>query len=171
MLLSNSMKKDALGVDIGNVIIEHRYILNTTDETLWHEKYSTIPAVENMFDCLKKLNNEKFHGNIFLVSKLKIEQDERTLAWLKNNEFFEKTGINPKNLLFCRERSEKVKLCVDNNIKYFIDDRLEVLSHMVGYVPNLYLFNPDPEEVAEFKQFLPKVTVVNSWLELLDLIK
>jgi hypothetical protein len=165
------MNKGALGVDIGNVIIEHRHIMDAVDETLWHEKYSTIPAVDNMFECLKKLNDEKFHGDIFLVSKLKVEHDSRTLAWLKNNDFFKRTGIKPENLLFCRERSEKVKLCEDNNIKYFIDDRLEVLGHMIGHIPNLYLFNPDPEEVAEFKQFLPRVTPVKTWQELYDLIR
>jgi hypothetical protein len=164
------MKNESLGVDIGNVIIEHRYIIDTTDETLWHERYSTLPAVENMFECLKKLSDEKFHGNIFLVSKLKEEHDTRTLAWLRDNDFFKKTNIPLENVLFCRERSEKVKLCEENNIKYFIDDRLEVLSYMIGCVPNLFLFNPDPKEVTEFKQFLPKVKQIGNWSELFDAI-
>jgi hypothetical protein len=162
------MENEALGVDIGNVIIEHRHIMDTTDETLWHERYSTLPPVENMFESLRKLNDEIFHGNIFLISKLKEEHDTRTLAWLKDNDFFRKTNILPENVLFCRERSEKVKLCEENNIKYFIDDRLEVLSHMIGHVPKLYLFNPNPEEVAEFKQFLSKVIVVKKWSDLID---
>ena len=31
---------------------------------------------------------------------------------------------------------------------------------------DLFLFEPDQEEVAEFKQFLPKVKQVGSWEEL-----
>jgi len=131
------MKIPVLGVDIGNVIIEHRHIMDTMDETLWNEKYSELPAVTGVFESLKKLNDEIFHGNIYLVSKLKEEQDKRTLAWLKDNKFFEKTGFDPKNLFFCRERVDKEKICRENNITHFVDDRLEVLSHMIGVVPNL----------------------------------
>lgn len=165
------MKNEALGVDIGNVIIDCRSITNTEDETLWNEKFSNVPPAEGVFECLKKLNEEKFHGAIFLVSKLKEEQDDRTLKWLKDNKFFEKTGIKPENLILCRDRSEKEKICRERNVTHFIDDRLEVLSYMVDKVPNLYLFQPDPAEVEEFKQFLPKVTLVKNWMELFNLIK
>ena len=165
------MKKEALGVDIGNVIIDHRQILDVNDESIWNERHSTIPAATDVFDCLKKLNEGRFKGNIFLVSKLKVEHDNRTLAWLKDNKFFEKTGIKPENLFFCRERSDKERICRENGITHFIDDRLEVLSYMVDVIPNLYLFSPDSEEVDEFKQFLPKVTKVESWLEVFGLIK
>lgn len=165
------MKKYVLGVDIGNVIIEHRNIIDTTDETLWNEKYSTVPPADNVFECLKKLNEEKFHGNIFLVSKLKEEHDRRTLAWLKDNHFFEKTGINPENLHFVRERKDKDVVCQKLGITHFIDDRLEVLSHMIETTPNLYLFNPNSKEVEEFKQFLPNVIVMKNWKEVLEKIK
>ena len=164
------MKNGALGVDIGNVIINNRPFAGINDETIWNEKYSTIQAADDVFDCLKKLNEGKFKNNIYLVSKLKIEHDSRTLAWLRDNKFFERTGINPENLFFCRERSEKERICRENNIAYFIDDRLEVLSYMVGVVPNLYLYQPDEKEVAEFKQFLPEVKQVESWNEFFDLI-
>jgi len=156
----------ALGVDIGNVIIDYRPIIGTKDETLWNEKHSDLLPAENMFDCLKELNEGKFKDSIFLVSKLKVEQDSRTLAWLKDNKFFEKTGINPKNMFFCRERSDKEKICRENGITHFVDDRLEVLSYMIGVVPNLYLYQPDEEEVRQFKQFLPKVIRVTDWLDL-----
>jgi hypothetical protein len=164
------MKNGALGVDIGNVIIDHRPIMNTEDETLWNEKYSDLLASADVFECLKELNEGKFKDNVFLVSKLKEEQDSRTLKWLRDNKFFEKTGISPDKLFFCRERNEKERICRENNITYFIDDRLEVLSYMIGAVPNLYLFQPDEQEVAKFRQFLPKVTRVESWKEINALI-
>jgi hypothetical protein len=163
------MNKKALGVDIGKVIIDHRRI--TKEEAkLLGERYSEIPATKDVFTSLKRLNDERFFGNIFLVSKVKEEHENRTTKWLRDNDFFNKTGIVPENVCYCRERSDKEKICRDNNITHFIDDRLEVLSHMIGKVPNLYLFHPDPKEVEEFKQFLPNVTRVESWEEVNSLM-
>lgn len=164
------MKNEALGVDIGNVIINHR-LTNKNDETLHEERYSTIPAAEDVYESLKKLNDENFHGNIFLISKCTPWAEEKILAWLKDNDFYNKTGVRPENVFFCRERHEKDKICKDNNIKYFIDDRLEVLSHMVNTVPHLFLYQPNQAEIDEYRQFLPKVTVVESWKEIVDKIK
>ena len=162
-------KNDTLGVDIGNVIINHR-LTDKSDETLHEERYSTIPATEGVFDAIKKLNDEKFHGNIFLISKCTEWAQEKILAWLEDNDFYIKTGVKKENVFFCRERSEKDKICKDNGINYFVDDRLEVLSHMTETVPNLFLYQPKQEEVDEFKEFLPKVTRVESWEEILEKI-
>lgn len=164
------MNKGALGVDIGNVIINHRPIANSNDETWWNEKYSTIPAADDVWACLEKLKEEKFGDNIFLISKIKEGQELRTLKWLADNNFFERTGIKKENVFFCHKRAEKEAICRAHNVQYFIDDRLEVLSHMIGGVANLYLFQPDPKEVEEFKQFLPKVTRAESWKEVTEKI-
>lgn len=161
--------KQALGIDIGNVIINHR-LVDKNDSVLYEERYSTIPASEGVFDSIKKLNDEKFHGNIFLISKCTGWAQTKILEWLKDNDFYEKTGVKPENVLFCQERHEKDKICRNNNIAYFIDDRLEVLSYMIENVPHLYLFQPKQAEVDEFKQFLPKVTRVESWAEVVGKI-
>ena len=160
----------ALGIDIGNVIINHR-LTDKDDKTLHEERYSTIPAAEGVFDAVKKLNDEKFHGNIFLISKCTLWAQEKILAWLKDNDFYTKTDVKPENVFFCRERHEKDKICKDNNITYFIDDRLEVLSHMVETAPNLFLYQPDQAEIDEYRQFLPKVTRVESWAEVVEKMK
>jgi len=161
--------EQALGIDIGNVIIDHR-LVDKNDNDLYENRYSTIPAMEGVFDSIKKLNDEKFHGNIFLISKCTEWAQAKILEWLKDNDFYEKTGVKLENVLFCQERSEKDKICRDNNIAYFIDDRLEVLSYMIENVPHLYLFQPKQAEVDEFKQFLPKVTRVESWPEVTNKI-
>jgi len=160
----------ALGIDIGNVIINHR-LTDKDDKTLHEERYSTIPAAEGVFDAVKKLNDEKFHGNIFLISKCTLWAQEKILAWLKDNDFYTKTDVKPENVFFCRERHEKDKICKDNNITYFIDDRLEVLSHMVETAPNLFLYQSDQAEIDEYRHFLPKVTRVESWAEVVEKIK
>lgn len=155
--------KQALGVDIGNVIINHR-LSDPDDKTLHEERYSTIPASEGVFDSLKKLN-EYFNGEVYLISKCTEWAEKKILAWLTDNKFYKKTNIDPKNIYFVRERHEKDILCRKLGLTHFIDDRLEVLSHMIESTPNLILYQPDEKEVDEFRDFLPKVIVVNSWKE------
>ncbi|OHA26278.1 MAG: hypothetical protein A3C06_02445 [Candidatus Taylorbacteria bacterium RIFCSPHIGHO2_02_FULL_46_13] len=164
------MKKEALGVDIGNVIINHR-LTDNNDKTLYEERYSTILATEGVYESLKELNDKKFHGNIFLISKCTPWAQEKILAWLKDNDFYAKTGLKPENIFFCRERHEKDKICKENNVTYFIDDRLEVLSHMVTTVPHLFLYQPDQAEINEYRQFLSQVAVVETWKEAVEKIK
>lgn len=160
------MEQQAFGVDIGNVIINHR-LSDPNDTTLHEERYSTIPAVEGAVSALKLLN-EKFNGEIYLISKCTEWAQEKILAWLQDNNFYDQTGINPEHVLFCRERKEKEGICRTYHITHFIDDRLEVLSHMIGTTPHLFLFQPKESEVEEFKEFLPKVTRVESWDEVLQ---
>jgi hypothetical protein len=157
--------KQVLGVDIGNVIINHR-LSNPNDKTLHDERYSTIPETEGVFDALKKLN-QHFEENIYLISKCSEWAEKKILEWLNDNDFYNKTGINPEHIAFVRERHEKDAICRKFGITHFVDDRLEVLSHMIESTQNLFLYQPNPEEVKEFEKFLPKVTVVNSWDEII----
>ena len=172
MIFAMNTKKETmvLGIDIGNVIINHR-LVDKNDATLYEKHYSTIPPTEDVFDAIQELSNRLFHGNIFLISKCTPWAQEKILTWLKDNDFYNRTRVKPENVFFCRERHEKDKICKDNNITYFIDDRLEVLGHMIETVPHLFLYQPDQDEVNEFKQFLSKVTRVESWAEILEKIR
>lgn len=160
--------KQALGVDIGNVIINHR-LSDPNDKTLHEERYSTIPASDGVFESLKKLNDH-FDGEVYLISKCTEWAEKKILTWFADNEFYKKTNIDPKNIYFVRERHEKDILCRKLGLTHFIDDRLEVLSHMIESTPNLILFQPDAKEIVEFKDYLPKVTVVSSWKEVENVI-
>ncbi len=157
--------KLVLGVDIGNVIINHR-LSDPNDTTLHEERYSTIPATDGVFDALKSLN-DYFKGEVYLISKCTEWAEKKLLTWFTDNGFYSKTGIDPKNIFFVRERHEKDAICRKLGVTHFIDDRLEVLSHMIESTSNLFLFQPDTDEVNEFEEFLSKVTVVNSWDEVI----
>jgi len=159
----------ALGVDIGNVIINNR-LSDPNDKTLYEERYSTIPATEGVFDALKTLN-DYFKGEVYLISKCSEWAQEKILIWLKDNNFYVLTGISPENIYFVRERNEKDVVCRKLNITHFVDDRLEVLSHMIESTPNLFLFQPNQKEIDDFKQFLSKVVIVNNWSEVIVNIK
>jgi hypothetical protein len=160
--------KKALGVDIGNVIINNRFNdpeINKVDE----EVYAAFPPSEGVFEALKTLN-DFFNGEVYLLSKCTPWAEEQILKWLASHDFYAKTGIKENNVYFVRQRHEKDGVCRKLGITHFIDDRLEVLSHMIESTPNLILFQPDPEEVKKFEQFLPKVSVANSWNDVLKKI-
>ncbi|MEI6238272.1 MAG: hypothetical protein WCP15_01910 [bacterium] len=155
--------KKVLGIDIGNVIINHR-LSDPEDKTLHEERYSTIPATDGAYESIKVLN-DYFNGEVYLISKCTEWAQEKILKWLLDNNFYTKTGVKPENVYFVRERHEKDDICRKLGITHFVDDRLEVLSHMIESTPNLFLFQPDKDEINEFEQFLAKVTVVNGWNE------
>jgi hypothetical protein len=158
--------KKSLGVDIGNVIINNR--LNDPEVNKVDEKvYASFPPSEGVFDALKTLN-EYFQDEVYLISKCSEWAQEQILLWLKAHDFYGKTGIKEQNVHFVRQRHEKDGVCQKLGITHFIDDRLEVLGHMIESTPNLILFQPDSSEVKGFEQFLPKVTVANSWNEVVE---
>lgn len=159
----------SLGVDIGNVIINHR-LADHNDASLYNDRYSSIPTAIGAFVSLKTLNAGKFRGAVYLISKCNVWAQEKILHWLRDNDFYKVTGISEKNVLFCRERHEKAEICVAIGITYFIDDRLEVLAAMAGKIPHLFLYQPDQKEIDEYRQFLPMVTVVEDWAEIVDQI-
>jgi hypothetical protein len=160
--------KKALGVDIGNVIINNRLNdpeINKVDEAF----YAAFPPSEGVFDALETLNSY-FDGEVYLLSKCTEWAQEQILLWLKAHDFYAKTGIKQENVYFVRQRHEKDGVCRKLGITYFIDDRLEVLSHMIESTPNLILFQPDKDEINKFEEFLGKVTVASSWAEVVEKI-
>lgn len=157
--------KPKFGIDIGNVIINFR-LTNSQSE----ENYSNIPATDNSFNTIKKLS-VLFEGRIFLISKCKELNENKILSWLKNNDFYNKTNVNEKNLLFCKERNEKAAICKTLKITHFIDDRIEVLSHMISIVPNLFLYKPEPTQIIGYEKFLTAVIKINNWKDVIGFLK
>ena len=160
--------KKALGVDIGNVIINNR--LNDPEVTKVDEQvYAAFPPSEGVFDSLKILN-DYFNGEAYLISKCTEWAQIQILLWLKTHDFYTKTGVKEENVHFVRQRHEKDGICRKLGITHFIDDRLEVLSHMIESIPNLILFQPNNNEVKVFEEFLPKVTIANDWTQVVERI-
>jgi hypothetical protein len=159
-------KKQVLGVDIGNVIINNRFNdLKSLDEA----GYAALPVQEGSCEGLKKLN-EYFNGNVYLISKCTVWAELQMSRWLKNHDFFNATGIKEEHVYSVRERIEKDAICRKLGITHFIDDRLEVLGHLVESTQHLFLFEPDKDEVKKYEKFLSRVTVVNNWEELVNKI-
>jgi hypothetical protein len=71
-------------------------------------------------------------------------------------------------VLFCRQRHEKAAICRELGLTHFIDDRLEVLSHLLGYGSPSLPFPVASRHVDRFRRFLPHVRMINQWSELVD---
>lgn len=160
--------KSILGVDIGNVIINNR-LNNPEVVEVTETVYRSFPASEGVFDALKTLN-EYCMGEVYLVSKCTEWAQEQILHWLDFHDFYIKTEIKKDHVHFVRQRHEKDGVCRTLGVTHFIDDRLEVLSHMIQSTPHLILFQPNSAEVKEFEQFLSHVQVANDWNEVVDFI-
>ena len=154
--------KESLGVDLGNVIIDH-VGFGTTPEFFHSGNYNIIPPVSGVLDALRRLNQERFQGSIFVVYNATDVADQKIISWLKSRDFFEQTGISPERVVRTQNGRDKSSVCKLYQATHFIDDRLEVLSHLVGKVGNLYLFRPQQKEVERYQDFLRHVWQVNSW--------
>jgi len=154
--------KESLGVDLGNVIIDHLGF-GTTPEFFRSGDYNIIPPVQGVWEALRRLNRERFHANVFVVYNASDVADQKIGSWLKSHDFFERTGISPERVRRTQNGRDKSSVCELHKATHFIDDRLEVLSHLVGKVGSLYLLRPQQKEVEQYQNFLIYVKQVQSW--------
>jgi hypothetical protein len=157
---NSSSRAAALGVDIGRVIMcpadadgrpDTSFLDARGDEAL------EVPPAPHVFSVLPQLV-DAFHGRVWLISKAGPRIEQLTRRWLEHHSFFERSGMAPNNLRFCRRRADKRTHTDRLAITHFIDDRADVLSHLRGGVPNLYLFGaqtgPSPDWVTPVADWL-----------------
>jgi hypothetical protein len=109
---------------------------------------------------------EKFERRVWIISKCGPGVQEKTRKWLQHHRFFERTGIDERNLRFCLRRPQKALHCAGIGITHFIDDRCDVLKAMREVVPNLYLFGPQRGDCSA----LPGYTPVLTWADVASLL-
>ena len=151
------MTDEVLGVDIGSVIISKT----------WNHGF--LPPLENAFSVLKRLKNERFKGNVFIVSQQQPSMSTVVLLWLWYHNFYKATGIKTNDIHFCRRRIDKAGICKKLGITHFIDDRSEVLAYLHDVqIKNLYLFEPKGNyvETELNRHILPFVKQIVSWKEI-----
>ena len=156
-------QKEALGIDVGGVIIDRA---NDGTDTAFHgPNYLRTTAVPGAFDAIGRLVRERFAERAYIVSFCGKETERKTREWLEFGRFYELTGMLRENVFFCRKRSAKVDVCRARGITHFVDDHLDVLRHMIGVVPYLYFFRPGAEELRRFPALLPLVHRVQEWMD------
>lgn len=142
-------REPRIGIDIGRVIMAP-VVGGKADTSFLRgslEDAMSTPPSPGAFDGVRTLV-DLFQGRAWLVSKCGENVQRKTRRWLRHWDFYEETGLNPQNLRFCLKRPEKAIHCRQLKLTHFIDDRPDVLQHLEGIVPNLYLFGEQPGEDA-----------------------
>lgn len=148
--MNSNLTIPRLGIDVGRVLIapdradkaDTSFIGGSLADAL------ETPAYDGMFEHVPVLV-ERFHGEVWLVSKCRPKVQEKTLRWFDHHDFYEKTGIPRGNVRFCLERPQKADHCRQLGITHFIDDREDVLAHLDGVVPFRFLFGPQTRPVVD----------------------
>lgn len=163
------MPKDVLGIDMGGVIIDR--MNDGTDTSFLGDNYLNTKAVKDAFASIRQLIDIRFWDEeaprVHLVSRSGSRVSYRSRRWLDHHRFYDVTGIPGDHLHFCKERADKAAICERLGITHFIDDRLEVLSHLT-MVGNLYLFQGRPNEFSGFEETLKRVCQVSSWSHVVE---
>ena len=153
--------RPVLGIDIGRVIIgaaDSSGVADTSFISVSDEAALETPPSPGAFEAIAELT-QAFSGRVWLVSKCGPRIQALTRRWLVHSSFYEKTGVRPDRVRFCRKRPEKREHCLAIGATHFIDDRLDVLGHLVGIVPRLYWFGHQRGSVAA----PPWVQPVRDW--------
>lgn len=157
-----------LGVDIGGVIMDR---LSPHGSLLfWSQNYLRTDPVRYSFNVLRRLTQGRFEGRVHLISKGDIEVQGKTDHWLDFKRFFDATEIPRRNVHYCEHRQDKARLCQELGVTHFVDDRLEVLSHLVGIVPTLVLFQGRPTETKKHVTSMNHVHAVHDWIQAEDIL-
>lgn len=167
-------------VDLGNVIIAHRDCVPITAQNIQTE-YLARPEVDRSFYGLTKLNL-KFGGNVTVVYNATDIGDELIQQWLAKHQFTQRTGISLERVHRtrgdCGEQQRDKTSYIDQSTEthrgttIIVDDRLQVLSHFVGKVPQLFLFQPQQEEIEDerWANALEHVQIVQTWREIISAV-
>jgi hypothetical protein len=141
-----------LGVDIGRVIIDGAAHPDGGDTAFFQGDEATMLATPEVTDAVFSLAilTRAFAGRVWLVSKCGPRTQERTLRWLRAHDFYNRTGIDPDHVRFCRERAQKREHCEELDLTHFVDDRPDVHAAIHGVVDHQYLFGPQDGPLPEY---------------------
>ena len=155
------IREPRIGVDIGRVIING----DGPDTAFFgHDQEQALrtPAVPGAFDAVAELVR-RFEGRVYLVSKCGPKIQARSLAWLDHHKFWTATCVNRAHVRFCRERRDKALHARQLALTHFVDDRFDVLTHLVGLVDRMYLFGPQRRRSEQ----LPSMLATPRWSDVL----
>jgi|GEM_PF-2686926 len=173
---------DRWGVDFGNVLVKNipmsvrremlqRYpnietLEDTTNFDTFLFRHSSV--VPNAFFGLKRLVETKGTDHVWIVSRAEgIERVVNRRLFIVHR-FEEITGLSADQIHFVDKREEKAPVCERLCIQGHIDDRGEVLFHLVGVVPTLIWFSPTVNDLIRWSLSLSQSTYrVSGWDEIL----
>lgn len=125
-----------IGIDIGGVLREKRVVAQARRSN----NFVQLPN-PYVLQAVRKIVKKFGRNNVYIVSKCPEETETAMLEWLNSNGFIDQMGIDPRQIYFCRLRSDKVVIAKKLKLTYFIDDRAEVLESMKGVVPRRIMYS------------------------------
>lgn len=156
-----------LGIDVGGVLVDR--VAEQSDTSFFGDRPMETPVVPGAFDAIRELLI-CFDNRVHIVSKAGPKIAGLTRSWLATHEVVGDSGIAIGNVHFVRKRPDKHPVCERLGITHFVDDRVDVLSHL-STVEHRYLFTGGlghhdvPESVPVW------ATAVDTWPRLLSLLQ
>jgi len=179
ILSTATIMQKVLGVDIGGVIINRQN--DRADTSFFGDNFLLTPEEPDALSSLRLLNAEvggEPFTHIYTISKCGETVQEKSHKWLDAHKFDIFAGITTNRRLFCRKRFEKAAIAEKFAVTHFVDDRLDVLNHMIGIVPYLYLYNPNEQDLecfmiqmSDLNEIDQPIKLVNSWKTLTKMLK
>jgi len=173
---------DRWSVDFGNVLVQNIPISVRREMVQQYPNIETLgyttefdrfllqhsSVVPNAFFGLKRLTEIRGADQVWIVSRAEgIERVVNRRLFIAHR-FEEITGLSIDHIHFVDKREEKAHVCKRLGIQGHIDDRGEVLSHLVGVVPNLIWFSPTASDLFKWSLRLSGSTCrVSGWNEIL----
>jgi hypothetical protein len=149
--------RPALGIDIGRVLMcpaDDDGAPDTSFLSLPDAQALEVPAAPCMWDVVPEIV-DVFERRVWLVSKAGARIEALTRRWLAHHRFFERVGMAPDAVRFCRRRPEKRDHALLLGLTHFVDDRVDVLQALRGAVPRLYLFGIQTGPLPDFATHVP----------------
>lgn len=149
-----------IGIDIGRVIIG-----GNGEDTFFTDEYLDTPEVEGAYESIENivygeektlipeedgLGVYKIVNDVHFVSKCGKVVESKTMEWLYLHKYY--YLIDNQDIHFVRKRHLKAPMAQALEFEIFIDDRQDVLEHMVGIVPHLILFTSWEQTNAELEK-------------------
>ncbi|MBI4132981.1 hypothetical protein HY478_00030 [Candidatus Uhrbacteria bacterium] len=162
-----------IGLDVGRVILNgsDADLLRDFDHGRPRDRFAAIHAVPRSFHSIRRLVEEIFGTEVWLVSRCGEQVELKVRAWLEYRRFFDETGIDPGHLKFCRQDEEKARIAAHLRLTHFVDDRMSVLGPMRGIVPHRILFRPEEQDRRQADHGSdPSLAIARTWREVMPLI-
>lgn len=158
LTLPTLTETSVIGIDVGGVIRSKDDSLLGDDNCYSVTSEPNPGAVHVTSTLVQRLGKNQ----VWIVSKASEMVASRTLEWFRHIRWYERTGMDPTHVLFCRKRTDKAPICQSRGITHFLDDHTEVLKHLTT-VPHRILFAPDTKELLEKARTCPQAHVVDGW--------
>ena len=155
-------REPRLGIDIGRVIINGPAHPHGGDTAFFQGDEPTMLATPEMDGAVPAIARlvTLFAGQVWLISKCGPRVQARTLRWLQGHDFYNRTGLPPAHVRFCRTRPDKRLHCQQLALTHFVDDHPEVHAAIRGTVNQQYFFGPQSRPIPAYGTHTP------TWAEL-----